>query len=249
MHPKAKLTVRGKHWARRTHRLVAVNALLFLLLLALSGLLLNHANSLGLTDRYPPGGWQEFLYGLEPPGIDAAFAAGGIVFASVNNVLYADGKKLADLSDELRGVVAGSDGIVIATASELLLATNEAQLVERFSPALSSEVDRIGGTGQAVVLLIGAQYFYFDVPAMRLGEPGQAVAGSVDWSTPATLSKEQQDQLVAAALGELFSWERVLIDFHSGRILPVVGRYLADLAALCLIYLCLTGLLLWFRRR
>jgi uncharacterized iron-regulated membrane protein len=69
------------------------------------------------------------------------------------------------------------------------------------------------------------------------------------WSQPATPSAERAEQIGAAALGRAINWERVLLDFHSGRILPTVGRYLADLTALCILYMCFTGIFVWVRKR
>ncbi|MBT5219105.1 MAG: hypothetical protein HOM16_06425, partial [Woeseia sp.] len=64
-----------------------------------------------------------------------------------------------------------------------------------------------------------------------------------------TPSQQQVAKIAATSLGKTLSWERVLSDLHSGRILPTVGRYLADITAICLLYLCVTGIFLWFRRR
>jgi len=77
-------------------------------------------------------------------------------------------------------------------------------------------------------------------------EPAPA---NISWSESIQLGNEQIDQISNATLSRVISWERILSDLHSGRILPGVGRYLFDLTALCLLYLCMSGVLLWFRRR
>jgi uncharacterized iron-regulated membrane protein len=59
----------------------------------------------------------------------------------------------------------------------------------------------------------------------------------------------QAEQIGIAALGQEIQWERVLLDLLSGRILPGVGRYLADITALALLYMCFSGIVLWTRRR
>jgi uncharacterized iron-regulated membrane protein len=74
-------------------------------------------------------------------------------------------------------------------------------------------------------------------------------AGGIRWSQPAMPSAAQAEQLGAAALGLAINWERVLLDLHSGRILPKAGRYIADITALALLYMCFSGIVLWTRRR
>lgn len=223
--------------------------MLFLLLLALTGIVLNHADDLGLSAAYPPAALQQALYGSEAPTVDAVYAAADILFASAAGTLYADGERMADIKGTLRGAVLVDDGILLATGEEILLATGRAELVERFSLELEYAVDRIGRNTQGVVLSAGPQFLVLDPEQMRLSGDVEPAPGGIDWSQPAEPGTAVTTQIESAELGRLFSWERVLLDVHSGRVLPVAGRLLADLAALCLIYLCVTGLLLWFRRR
>ena len=49
--------------------------------------------------------------------------------------------------------------------------------------------------------------------------------------------------------GRGLSWERLLADLHSGRILGAAGTYFMDFIALSLIVLSMTGLFQWRRRR
>jgi hypothetical protein len=240
---------RGKYWAARTHRLVAISAMLFLLLLAVTGLVLNHADGLGLSSAYPPRMMQRVLYGADAPPVDSAYVAGDLLFASAAGTLYVDAVALAETGQPLRGAVAVRGGIVLATKTELLLATPRAELVERFTPELTATIDKLGVRGRDAVLSVGQSLFVLDTGQMRLTEAGKSRGESVLWSEPVVVPAARAQQIAAATSSRLFSWERLLLDLHSGRILPGVGTVLADLAALSLIYLCITGLLLWFRRR
>ena len=92
-------------------------------------------------------------------------------------------------------------------------------------------------------------YSEFDPLRMSLSAPISSTVDSIAWSLPTILSDEQAQQIGTAVLGQAFNWERVLLDLHSGRILPTVGRYIADITALCLLYMCFSGFVLWTRRR
>jgi hypothetical protein len=239
---------RRGHWARRTHRVIGVSALFFLLILALSGLILNHADGLGLS-RYAAGPLVLRLYGVELPPVDSAFEAGDILFATSSGTLYADGVELAGATGNLVGAVAVEDGLIAATGGEFFVLTSDAALIERFAPQTAGALTGIGSDGKRVLTMLQNELFELDTLSMSLSSADSIRPDTVTWSQAATPGAEQVEQIGRTALGQALNWERVLLDVHSGRILPTLGRFIADLAALCLIYLCISGAVLWTRRR
>lgn len=240
--------MRLRHWANRTHRFIAMVAVLFVIIVTLTGLVLNHADTFGLSSR--GAGFLSSVYGIEAPLPDAAFGAGGIVFASTTETLYADGRELASISGPLRGAVVTATGeIVIATPVEVLLATGTAMLVEHAFVDAGAPIVRLGVADKTIVAETTGKLFAVDTVAMALVDYDKDPAVDVAWSVPTTLDEDQTRQISKQALGKVVSWERVLTDLHSGRILPVAGRYIVDLAALSLLYLCFTGVLIWIRTR
>lgn len=239
---------RTRHWARRTHRVLGVSSALFLVLISLSGLVLNHADALGLA-RNAAGPWLLGLYGIELPPVDSAFEVDGILFATAAGTLYADGAELAKDAGHLTGAVAVANGLVVATGDEFFVASSNAALIERFAPNLNGPILKLGTDGTRVLVALADGYTEFDPLRMRLGVPESETLVEVHWSQPATPTEMQAEQVGTAALGQAINWERVLLDLHSGRILPGVGRYLADLTALALLYMCFSGIVLWTRKR
>jgi hypothetical protein len=237
-----------RHWARRTHRVLGVSSLLFVVLISLSGLILNHADALGMS-RHAAGPLLLRIYGIMLPPVDSAFAAGGVLFATSAETLYANGGELAKSVDRLVGAVAIDGGIVVATGNEFFVTSSDAILIERFSTDSPGQMSKLGTESQRIIVAIQDGYFEFDPQRMSLAVPGGIMTDGINWSRPATPSDEEVEQIGTAALGQAINWERVLLDFHSGRILPTVGRYLADITALCLLYMCFTGIVLWNRRR
>lgn len=239
---------RRKHWARRSHRIIAISALFFLILLSVTGLLLNHADALGLSQRAASSALVSWLYGVEAPPIDAAFEAGGITFATAADTLYAGNTELAKNAGEIRGAVARHDLLVVATDRELFVLTKAASLIERAKSASHAELLAVGIDGDQFVVESDVGQLEFDPDSMAFSSPDRS-STDLRWSQPTALGAEQIQRLNRVIVGQSINWERILTDLHSGRILPVVGRYLADMAALCLLYLCMTGVVLWFRRR
>ena len=238
---------RRSRWVRKTHRVLGVSSLLFVLLISLSGLILNHADALGISRHAAP----MLLirsYGMELPPVDSAFVAADVLFATASETLYANGEEFAKQTDELIGAVAIEGGIVVATRDEFFVTNRDAALIERFAPDSVAPMSKIGTYSERIIVATPDGLAEFDPQQMRLSLPESSTMDRIAWSQPAIPSEEQAEAIGAAALGQAISWERVLLDLHSGRILPGVGRFLADLTALCLLYMCITGLVLWTRR-
>lgn len=243
------MPARRKHWARRTHRLFGISALAFLVVLAVTGVLLNHTDTLGLDTRSAASPLLLRLYGMESVAIESAYRANGHTFAVASGKLYLNGTKLADGVNDLKGAVAMRGEIIVATAGELLLLTDGGDLIERVPAELETPVRRLGTGDENAFIETGDKIFAIDTTGMQLRATTSEPATTITWSSPAALDATESRSIAAAALGEALSVERVIVDLHSGRLLPVAGRYIADLAALSLLYLCVTGGILWFRRR
>lgn len=237
-----------RHWTRQTHRVLGVFSVVFLIFIAASGLILNHADDFGMSHR-AAGPWLLRLYGAEAPPVDSAYSAENVLFATSSATLYADGKELAKNTGPLVGAVTIDDAYVVATSQEFLLSSHDLILVERYAPDAPGPMQRLGTSGDHIIVAIEDELYAFDPLRMELTAQSDLTMPSILWAQPATPSDEQAEQIGAAALGQAINWERVLLDFHSGRILPTVGRYIADLTALCLLYMCFTGIFMWVRKR
>jgi len=217
-------------------------------LIALTGLLLNHSDDLGLPQGYLSNELAKHLYGIEAPPVEAAFNAGDAFIASAANSVYFNETPIAADAGMVRGVVSSNNIVVIATDQEFVLTTVAGSLIERMAIAMAQPPERIGTIDSRIIVESGNAHFELD-PGQMMLSPLKSVAENVTWSETMPLNNEQQQRLGAAATGQVITWERVLVDLHSGRILPYAGRYLFDLTALCLLYLCMSGVFLWFRRR
>ncbi len=223
-------------------------SVVFLVFIAVSGLILNHADDFGMSHR-AAAPWLLRLYGAEAPPVDSAYSAGSVMFATSSASLYADGIELARNTGPLAGAVAVDDAYLVVTDREFLLAGHDLLLVERYAPDAPGLVQRLGTSGNHVIVLIDDQLYEFDSELMSLSRTSDIPPTELHWTQPAQPTEEQSERIGAAVLGQAINWERVLLDFHSGRILPTVGRYVADLTALCLLYMCFTGVFVWVRKR
>ncbi|MCB2385418.1 PepSY-associated TM helix domain-containing protein [Thalassolituus alkanivorans] len=93
----------------------------------------------------------------------------------------------------------------------------------------------------AYQLQIGQDWFALDLLSYQLmAATAPAEPAAVLQVLPAEL---------AAARNESISWQRVLLDLHSGRWFGSWGVWVVDVAALILLFLALSGAWIWFSRK
>lgn len=226
-------------------------AALIVALLAVTGLLLNHAEQLAFLERPVRSELLLDWYGRSPDGELASFPAGRHWVVGLERGLYVDGRYVAADEAPLIGAAALDDFLVLATRDSLLLvsADGEAKLIDRLqSQSLPGKLQRIGrgADGQlrveAADRIHRADRDFLSWRAVDLHEP-------VRWSAAAELPPEQRQAVLASFRGEGLTLGRVIADLHSGRILGSSGYLLMDGAALALLLLTGSGFYSWRRSR
>ncbi|WP_290525627.1 PepSY-associated TM helix domain-containing protein [Alcanivorax sp.] len=230
---------------RRWHRWLGLLVAMPVLVLSVTGILLNHVESLDwASEPLPPTLARS--YGVPIPEQINGSPVDGHWYAQAGERLFVDGRAVAACSSPFQGAVAVQGLIVAGCGGELLLLQGE-QLVERLRPAQGVPAfTRLGVAAGALILETDNRLLQFDPD--RLGSAG---APSGDWQpapltpVPSTILSDLQAASVPAAL----NWQRLLQDLHAGRLFGRVGQWLMDLAALVLVVLALTGALVWARSR
>lgn len=235
----------------RWHRRIGLLAGLLGLLLAVTGILLSHAQGLGLHERTVAHPWLMWIYGVEPssPPLAGKTSAGWLVW--LDGRLYLDGRPLARGFKTPIGTAAADGMIAVAGAEELLLLTSTGQIVERLGPAsLPGRVDAIGTTEDdtAAVRSGGEIFATRDFLAWQK-RPHTPVRWAVRWNEVGTeVPRSALAPALAAYRGEGVPLARIVADLHSGRFLGAVGPYLMDATAIALILLAGSGLVMWWKR-
>lgn len=240
-----------KRWSLRLarwHRWAGFTAALFVLVLSLTGLLLQHAPALGL-DRAPIGSATLARWlGFEASPV-TAFRAGDRWILGNGRGLWQGRSRIAAVDAPPAGAVSAGPGLVVAAGGDLYLFDDRGRLLEhmRAGGGLPGAVQRLGrGNGDRVVV----------EAAGRIWQPGSDWLAfephddnTISWSEPqappAELARLVRERELAAAV----TWERLLLELHSGRLGGRAGMIVMDLAAIALLLLAATGLYLWWRRR
>ena len=233
------------------HRYFGLATALFVVVLSVTGLALNHTEALRLDARHVQSDTLLDWYGIKAPDTLVSYRAGTHAISRLGNYIYLNTQLVPAAEGTLAGAVEFADLVVAGLEEGLLLFTAEGELIEQLGPAagVPAGIQAVGTDANGKLVIKTAQGNY------------QTDENFIAWSaatesdvTWAVASPPEQEQELARALSDTWrgsglSLERVLLDVHSGRILGEAGVWLVDAAALLFLLLAGSGLWLWGRRR
>ncbi len=233
----------------RWHRRVGLGAAILVLLLAVTGILLSHAEAFGLHRIHVTTPWIVRLYDVRPSVPPRASRAGEHWVVWIDGRVFLDGAATEARLDGLLGAVEGDGIIAVAGPDALLLLMPDGGIIDRIgTAALPARIARIGRDADGAIVLATSHGVF----ATRDGLDFAPVADDAEIVWAATL----EDVPPAVLAPALAAWRgggvplhRIVADLHSGRFLGPVGPWLMDAAAIVLILLAGSGFILWRRRR
>ncbi len=235
---------------RRLHRSFGAFAALFVLFMVISGLVINHAPTLGLEKKHVAHAFVLDWYGIKEPGNLRGFNAGAHWLIFADSGLYLDGNYLTTLSNGV-GAVFKTDMLIAAGDEELLLLTAEGDLIERM-PWSEQETGKITSIGMrrdgAVAVKSQNTTWLADDQFLQWQRVSEEDADFV-WSRPTPLPENIHTAVSRHFRGDGLTMERLLLDLHSGRFFGPAGVLVYDLFAATIGFLAISGLVLWMRGR
>jgi hypothetical protein len=216
---------RRLQWLARWHRRIALLVAIWLVALAITGLLINHAHDFGLDSSRLPAPLQRLAYGIEVADTD---------FCGLR----------ADIGPGCAVVF----GRLSLPAGDLLLAPESLYLFDQAGRLIESlpvsQVGLIRLTGGLVgadgVLLRDRDRIVradFDLLEWRaLDGEVEPVAAAASWQTD-------------SGAPDPITWERFLLDLHAARFLGPVASAFTDAMALLILLLAASGVWFWWLKR
>jgi hypothetical protein len=223
---------------RRWHARIGFAAMLFFLILAATGLMLNHGKGLGLDGRFAHAGWLARWSGIKTEPPRHAFRSGHHVLIAANGRWLLDGKISGEQLPQPVGLIELAGIFVVASEAALYVFSEDGELIEKLEPgALPSVPVRAIGSSAGGMVLRTASGVFTSTDALSWRPASQR---SMLWSTPAKLSTGER-QAYENVLTPGVSVQQLLLDLHSGRFAGRYGPLVVDLLALLLAILSLTG--------
>jgi hypothetical protein len=234
----------------RWHRRVGIAAALLVVLAASTGVLINHADALGLARRHVHAAWLLHLYGIEPPRCTVSFALEGHALSACGGRLFVDQHALAlPELDALVGAEAATPAAwLLAGRHQALLLTPAGVFIDRLPYPHGLEAQRVGRDGERLVVEGSDGRIW--TPDAELTGWLQATHAPSSWQAAQPVPERWRVAIESASHAPGPSVERVLLDVHAGRWLGAAGPWLMDGAALALLLLAGSGLwTAWSRSR
>lgn len=238
-----------KTWVWRLHLWSGLGAAAILLLIAITGLLLNHTATLQLAQRGVTQQWLLRWYSLVEPGSQAVVALEHNLLVQLGDSFYMDGTLLPGRVAPLLGALQLADGrVVVADAQGLSLYSPAAELIDNL-PYPGS------GGAQALHYAPDTQTIYFSQQSgvqatgvELLGWRPQALPEQTLWPRLQPPTQAQLDTYLPRYYEGAVSYERLLQDLHTGRLFGPFGVVLFDLAAVVVLLQIGTGIVLALRQ-
>jgi hypothetical protein len=235
---------------RRLHRTFGAGAALFIILMVLSGIAINHSGGLGLDKRHLSQPFLLSWYGLDGPEQIHSFAVGNDWLSFAGSQLYFNDIPVETISNGVGAVVIG-DLLVAAGSDELLLLNQAGQLIERspWGPPGADVIESIGVFADGAVVVQSASQLWVTDAELLNWQPAEKTNIATRWSSPEPVPLNLHEAITQQYRGNGPSLERVLLDVHSGRIFGSIGILVYDLLALAVGFLAISGVILWWRGR
>lgn len=231
----------------RWHRRTGVAIFVFLLLLSVTGVVLNHSTDLGLNEKFVDAPWLVRVYGDSSADQPAYRLGAKWISRAPDGHLYLDATEAAPCLGDFAGAIERQSLIVAACTEELILLTPDGQLIESVSATsgLPVPLTGIGESDDGVMLHSSQKWWLADLDQLEFQQAREGVL--IQQLAPGVLPAAITDAIPAPQ--QWLSWERLLLDLHSGRILGLAGVLLVDLVGILLICIACSGLVMWWLRR
>lgn len=234
------------------HRRIGLIALILVIILAITGIMLNHTESFKLDETHVNNSWLLGWYGIEPENEPISYRVknnqSSHIISLWQNQLFFDDENITTLEQSMHGAIAAEQFIVVALDNEIILLSYEGEFIERVSTSISfSNIKRLGKKYKRPVIETSEPLYY--MADEHILDWDVISNEGIEWTEEYTLTASEYEQLLIAYRGNGLKLERVILDLHSGRIFGQYGIYLMDAAAIALLWLSLSGLWVWSSRR
>lgn len=233
------------------HRYMGISAAAFMLILAVTGILLNHTSDLELDSRHVQSELILDWYGIEAPDSTLAFLAGDRYVTLMEQRLYLNRRQIPGEYSQLTGAIQFNDLFVVSVDGSILLLTPYGELIERLDveDGIPDRIANIGIDASGSVVVKTVRDLHQASADFLRWSRYEGDQSAIRWATASSLDRQLKAALQQRFRGSILPIERVLLDLHSGRFFGRFGPWIFDVAGALLILLSLSGTFIWLKRK
>ena len=234
-------------FVRVWHRRLGMLTALLLIMLSVTGILLNHTHDLQLDKRYLQWPWLLAHYNIEQIKADKVYRFDQQIVSQFAQQIFIEDQFVVQNTEMMVGAMSLGDINIIAFPNSLYLFSQQGELIEKMdqSVGVPPQIQNIGSYHGLPVL----QTRYGMWRGDEVLEQWEAITvQGVSWSQAAILPKRLTQRLTQYFYGQGVSIEQLVLDLHNGNILADLGRWLLDAVAIFIIIIALSGMIIWSRR-
>ena len=220
---------------RKSHRNLGIFLVFFLVLISVTGMLLNHTDALNLNHHSVPAFVAARYYSDNSGGL-TGFESAGDYFYTFGGELHINRQVVASCR-QIEGAIRLKNLSIVLCDGELNLFTSDRQLIETMGAVMGVPDDLVGISvlEDQLVLRNVDNVYSFDIETLAL----DLIANTVQtWPERQVIPSE-------LLLAESISWQQFILDLHSGVFVGSMGKWLSDLVALFVIAMAISGLSMW----
>jgi len=230
------------HW----HRKIGLFSLFFIILLIITGILLNHTSEINLDKKYIQNKVLLNWYRIKPPQPIIYFKNQKNSLFLFNQQLYFN-QKLLEIENikALKGFIERPDDFLILLADQLLIIDKQGDLLEIISTedGLPEYLTQLAFEQNQLYLKSNQDTYLFDIENITATKI--TLNNKMNWSNP----RPAPPDLMPLYQDKGLSFEQLILDLHSGRFFGIIGVYFIDFIGLLMLFLSLSGAFMWCKRQ
>lgn len=226
---------------RRWHRLLGLVLAIPLILLACTGILLNHSDDLQLNQRYLSGSLLHSWYRISPLQAPQSLKAGNIWVSLIDHTLYLDRRRAAENVAGINAAGLWEDLLIVSSPTALyLFDESNLELLEKIgSESLPpGSILAIAPQGERLQIDLSSGRYSAD---RNMTEFQMETRAALHVASPQSPPQHLADDLLADWRKQGLSLWRFLLDLHTGRFFTSLSKPLLDLAGVLTLLLVGSG--------
>ena len=236
--------LRSKRWQTlyKIHRYIGLVSGIVLLMLAITGIILNHTDGLKLDSRFIQNQTLLNWYGIFSPTPHRVFKTQNHYFSQFDQSLYFNQHFILKTSDVLQGAIETKNFIALAFNNSMVLLSFDGEIIEQIK---KPNLKKIGSNENQHIFVQQAQQILISTDDLLSWKKSDLT--NIQWSYASTLPKSLEKNIKHNFRGQILPLERVFLDLHSGRFFGQLGVLVVDICGGLLILLVLSGAGIWLR--